>query len=325
MTPGGAPRSEKPFQDRSGGAGRRRRAFRARAAADRPAGQDLRRGTPQRTRVPAAPRPALPRPRRRRCRHTSRRGRRGCAARCAARRVEGRRRRPRRRARATHRPPPPRLRPCSPARAARCWTAPPAGPPAGVRPLPAARRRAGPSIRSPGHEAQVPARALDQVGTRGRAARGPPGPEAPEARRSSYGSAGWCSSSSSTACRSRADASGLSTRRTVLIKRHRDREQPLDDDVVQVLGDPVAVFQQAEALGVLPGLGQLQRDGRLPGEGVQHAHVRRAERDAAGALTQRQHARAPTPAAPERHRCGRAHARHRTEVTAGHLAIGRGR
>jgi hypothetical protein len=50
-------------------------------------------------------------------------------------------------------------------------------------------------------------------------------------------------------------------------QRHHHREQALDDRVVQVLGDAVAVLEQAQPLGVLPGLCRFQGDGRLPGEG----------------------------------------------------------
>jgi hypothetical protein len=57
-----------------------------------------------------------------------------------------------------------------------------------------------------------------------------------------------------------------------------DREQPLDDLVVQVAGDPVAVFEDGQPLPVVLRAGELQGHRGLPGEHGHHQHVGVAER-----------------------------------------------
>ncbi len=50
------------------------------------------------------------------------------------------------------------------------------------------------------------------------------------------------------------------------LQRHAGGVQPLDDQVVQVTRDPVAVLVQRQPLGLGPARGQLERDARLGGE-----------------------------------------------------------
>lgn len=62
------------------------------------------------------------------------------------------------------------------------------------------------------------------------------------------------------------------------LQSHPRREEPLDREVMQVAGDPVAVREQSHLLGVPAPVGQLQRQGRLPGEAGQGRDLGRCER-----------------------------------------------
>lgn len=57
------------------------------------------------------------------------------------------------------------------------------------------------------------------------------------------------------------------------LQAQTDREDPLDHQVVQVAGDPVAVFEHRQALpvGGLPA--ELHSQRGMPGEGLDHLHV----------------------------------------------------
>ena len=50
------------------------------------------------------------------------------------------------------------------------------------------------------------------------------------------------------------------------LQHHAGGEQPLDDEIVQVTGDPVAVLVDREPLPVALGVGQHQRQRGLRGE-----------------------------------------------------------
>ncbi len=81
------------------------------------------------------------------------------------------------------------------------------------------------------------------------------------------------------------------------LQRHAGGVQPLDDQVVQVPGDPVPVLEHRQLLGVGPAGRQFQRDRRLRGEGGDHA---------LGALRQRQFALAAGHGQHAAHVAGRA-------------------
>ena len=86
------------------------------------------------------------------------------------------------------------------------------------------------------------------------------------------------SSSSSTVCWIRRWTAGSVLRRSVALQLQTGGEQPLDDVVVQIAGDPVPVGEHVElALGpvLLP---QLERERGLLGERGQQRHLARFER-----------------------------------------------
>ena len=68
---------------------------------------------------------------------------------------------------------------------------------------------------------------------------------------------------------------GVPYERGCSLQGHPGGEQPLDDQVVQVAGDPIAVFEQRQALGVPAVLGEFDPDAGLRGEGGHHLHRRR--------------------------------------------------
>ena len=60
------------------------------------------------------------------------------------------------------------------------------------------------------------------------------------------------------------------------LEEHRGAEQLLDDVVVQVAGDALAVAHEHDLLAVLAGPFELEGERRLGGEGLRHDEVRRA-------------------------------------------------
>ncbi len=97
-------------------------------------------------------------------------------------------------------------------------------------------------------------------------------------------------SRSLTAPWTRSDASGPGHVTHRALELHARREQSLDDGVVQVAGDPVAVAEQAEMFGLATLARQLETKGGLIGEGLEHGLMRSAETAAADEVANPEHA-----------------------------------
>jgi hypothetical protein len=89
------------------------------------------------------------------------------------------------------------------------------------------------------------------------------------------------------------------------LQRHAGGDKSLDHQVVQVTGDPVAVLEQRQALGVPAVLGELNPDARLRREGGHHLHRGWRERKRPPMAPGGQHTAHVTGRA-ERHEHGRA-------------------
>ena len=61
------------------------------------------------------------------------------------------------------------------------------------------------------------------------------------------------------------------------LQTEADRKESLDDVIMQVAGDPVAVFERRQLLLCGPGIGQLECDRGLTGKGLCHVQVGRSE------------------------------------------------
>ncbi len=74
----------------------------------------------------------------------------------------------------------------------------------------------------------------------------------------------------------------LTGARDQALQPDRRSEDPLDDVVVQVAGDAVALLQDGDAVAVGAGLGQLERQRYVPGETRRHVDVGVGEKPALG-------------------------------------------
>ena len=155
---------------------------------------------------------------------------------------------------------------CSPGRAGRRWTAPPAAPPAGAAgPRRRPRCAAAPAVCTVGRnpsDGSMPVMVASMSSRRSAARCGLASSKI--VRRMSL----MVSSSWSTAALIRSATRPVAGEPGGVLQRQTDREQPLDHQVVQVPADPVAVLEHRQPGPVVLGQRDLQHQRHLLGEAL---------------------------------------------------------